>query len=322
MLVAWSILLGAVGARAAASDESLRDAPSWVSDGCEVAADAADEPDGLCAVGRASEGAQVAERTAAAEENGRAQLARKLDTPVQSMLAGFTAANAAGGDVLVAADVGAPTDVPQHLATTAVGGATRSDLWISPSGTVYALMVLDVTHFQRAVWSDPELPQALRAHLAREAPAALDEDPVPQENPRVKTDEPRELGALMLVTETELSALPADVPVRNVTPGHPAGGPVIRIDNPENQGIYTGPFPIRVEFLAGPKGFPVDMESLKLEYKRAWGIDITDRVRDYVAGTSIDVAESELPRGKHTVEIQISDTDGNRSQQHFTVTVK
>ena len=49
--------------------------------------------------------------------------------------------------------------------------------------------------------------------------------------------------------------------------------------------------------------------------------DITDRVRDYVAGTTIDVAESNLPSGKHTVEIQISDTGGNRSQKLFTVTV-
>jgi hypothetical protein len=63
------------------------------------------------------------------------------------------------------------------------------------------------------------------------------------------------------------------------------------------------------------------MESLKLEYKKDWGIDITDRVREYVAGTTIDVAESNLPRGKHTVEIQISDTHGNRSQELFTVTV-
>ena len=63
------------------------------------------------------------------------------------------------------------------------------------------------------------------------------------------------------------------------------------------------------------------MESLELEYKRAWGIDITNRVRAYIEGTVIDVAESELPRGEHTIEIRIRDTAGQRSHRLFTVTV-
>ena len=84
----------------------------------------------------------------------------------------------------------------------------------------------------------------------------------------------------------------------------------------------SGPFPIKVSFLPGPKGHDVDIETLKLEYKKAWGIDITDRVRDFVTGNVIDVEESELPSGRHTVEIEISDTEDNLSRQIFTVTVK
>ena len=77
-----------------------------------------------------------------------------------------------------------------------------------------------------------------------------------------------------------------------------------------------------MRFLAGPKGAPVDMESLKLEYKMAWGIDITDKVVEYVDGTQIDVSDSELPEGDHTVEIFIDDVEGRRSSRLFSVTVR
>ncbi len=129
-------------------------------------------------------------------------------------------------------------------------------------------------------------------------------------------------GPLLLVSQSEIAALPLDVPVARSTTPTSEDGPEIRIASPTHNATYEGPFPIKVEFLPGPKGHPVDLESLRLEYKRAWGIDITDRVRDYIHGTAIDVAESELPRGRHTVEIQIADVEENLSRRIFTVVVK
>jgi hypothetical protein len=127
---------------------------------------------------------------------------------------------------------------------------------------------------------------------------------------------------VLLVTQSELDALPMDTVVSwSSTPTSPEG-PLIEIASPIHNGTYEGPFPIKVEFLPGPKGYEVDITTLKLEYKKAWGIDITDRVRDFVTGTVIDVKESELPRGRHTVEIEIADTHKNLSRQIFTVTVK
>lgn len=129
-------------------------------------------------------------------------------------------------------------------------------------------------------------------------------------------------SSLLLVSQSELDALPMDTVVSwSSTPTSPEG-PLIEIASPTHNGTYEGAFPIKVEFLPGPKGYEVDIETLKLEYKKAWGIDITDRVRDYVTGTVIDVKESELPSGRHTVEIEISDSKKNLSRQIFTVTVK
>ena len=127
---------------------------------------------------------------------------------------------------------------------------------------------------------------------------------------------------LLLVSQSELDALPLDTVVSWSSKPTSPEGPLIEIASPTNNGTYEGPFPIKVEFLPGPKGYEVDISTLKLEYKKAWGIDITDRVRDFVTGTVIDVEESELPRGRHTVEIEIADSHKNLSHKLFTVTVK
>jgi hypothetical protein len=127
---------------------------------------------------------------------------------------------------------------------------------------------------------------------------------------------------LLLLTQNELDALPSDTPVVWGTQKTSPDGPQIIIDSPTDNATYEGPFPIKIEFRPGPKGHDVDIASLKLEYKKAWGIDITDRVKPYITGTVIDVAESELPRGRHTVEILIADVDENLSSRIFTVTVK
>jgi len=129
-------------------------------------------------------------------------------------------------------------------------------------------------------------------------------------------------GVLLLVSQSELDALPLDTPVAWSSKPTSPNGPVIRIESPIHNRTYQGPFAIIVEFLPGPLGYEVDLSSLKLEYKKAWGIDITERVREFIKGSRIDVAESELPRGRHTVEVQISDVEKNFSRQIFTVIVK
>jgi hypothetical protein len=127
---------------------------------------------------------------------------------------------------------------------------------------------------------------------------------------------------ILLISQSELDALPLDTAVSwSQKPTSPEG-PIINIESPIHNGTYEGPFPILVEFEPGSKGYEVDISSLKLEYKKAWGIDITDRVREFITGTKIDVRESELPTGRHTVEIEIADTAKNLSRQIFTVTVK
>ncbi len=98
-------------------------------------------------------------------------------------------------------------------------------------------------------------------------------------------------------------------------------GPGIKIHRPTKTKNLLNPFPIHIEFVPGSKNLPVNMDSLKLTYKRLWGIDLTDRVREYIDNTSIDVPETELPAGEHTIEIYIEDIAENASTQLITINV-
>jgi hypothetical protein len=297
----------------------LAGAPDWIARGC--AAYWADAPDkGICGVGSASGSRNLALTTSSAEGRGRTAIARSLDTKVKAMLKDYQATTTGGEEFgEAAADEQHIVDVSKQLTNGTLSGSERRDLWISPAGVVYALMVLDMEKFQGAVWQMKSLSESVRAHVAQQADKEFDGPP---DGETGSADTPVAGGPVQLVTQAQLDAMPRDTAVAWGKSEPDPNGPVIQIDSPQNDGVYEGPFPIKVAFLAGPEGHPVDMDSLKLEYKVAWGIDITDKVREYIDGTQIDLAESELPKGKHSVEIQIEDTAGHESSQVFTVTVK
>ncbi len=299
-----------------AVQSELAGAPEWIRRGC--GAYWADAPDrGVCGIGSASGSRNLALKTSSAEGRGRTAIARTLGTRVTAMLKDYQATTTGGEEYGTAAsDEQHVVDVAMQLTDATLAGAQRRDLWISPSGVVYALMVLDLERFQQTVWSMKQLSEDLRSAVAQRAAKELDDGTKIQVAARPAG------GPLVLVTQAELDSMPRDTPVAWGRRKRDPNGPVIQIDSPENDGVYEGPFPIKVKFRAGPLGHPVDMDTLKLEYKVAWGIDITDRVREYIDGTQIDVVESELPEGKHSVEIQIDDVEGHRSARIFTVTVK
>jgi len=129
----------------------------------------------------------------------------------------------------------------------------------------------------------------------------------------------RSAAPLLLVTPEE-----AKLPIRTKVASKPlpSDGPIIDVASPTNGGTYQGAFPIDVEFRPGENGLPVDMGSFQLEYKRAWGIDITSRVRDHIDGLALRVEEAQVPPGRHSVEIRIRDTGSNLSARLLTVTVR
>lgn len=98
-------------------------------------------------------------------------------------------------------------------------------------------------------------------------------------------------------------------------------GPEIKILAPPLNAAISNPMMVHVEFASRDPGTKVNMDSFKLTYKKLWGIDLTDRVQDYIQGASIKAPEVELPEGRHTLEIYIEDSEANVSTRLITVEV-
>jgi len=98
-------------------------------------------------------------------------------------------------------------------------------------------------------------------------------------------------------------------------------GPVISIISPENGATLSGPFRLHIEVAKKEGGADVSMDSLKVRYHKAITIDITNRVREYIHDTNLDIPEAEFPDGEHITEIYIEDADGNASRKYFQVKV-
>ena len=89
-------------------------------------------------------------------------------------------------------------------------------------------------------------------------------------------------------------------------------GPVIELLNPEDYGTYESTFPVLVVFSARPEGFEVDMTSLKVTYRKLFGIAITERLREYIGDREVRVPEVKLPPGKHRFQVYIEDIEDRR----------
>ncbi len=140
--------------------------------------------------------------------------------------------------------------------------------------------------------------------------------------PSIAASSPTAAAPVELVTRAEIEALPDDVfSSRGASPGDP-DGPIIELESPPESGVHAAPIAIRVRFRPGPLGHAVDPGSLRVEYKKAWGFDITDRVREFLSASGIDIERAMLPSGRHTVEVEIADVAARVSRRLFSVTVE
>jgi hypothetical protein len=98
-------------------------------------------------------------------------------------------------------------------------------------------------------------------------------------------------------------------------------GPVILLKNPKMLKKLRSPIDIFIAFEPGKSGKPADMKTLKVTLIGFININITDRLREYIKGTSLDVEEAKLPSGKHRLRMRIKDVDGNPNERDVVVTV-
>ena len=98
-------------------------------------------------------------------------------------------------------------------------------------------------------------------------------------------------------------------------------GPEIVVESPETGKTYRPPVPIDVRFVSR-KDAPIDPDSLRVTYLKFWGIDITDRVKEYLVEDRIQVPNAKLPSGRHRIRVSISDQNGATTTQDFSLQIE
>ncbi len=125
---------------------------------------------------------------------------------------------------------------------------------------------------------------------------------------------------VVLITdeESKLAAAPsADLSFRAGV----SRGPLITVVSPKPDDVgLKSPFHLQLKF-EGRGGAQVDPESLKLTYAKTPAVDLTSRVKPYVQATGVDLSETSVPPGNHTIRAEIKDKDGRAGTTTFTIKV-
>jgi hypothetical protein len=153
----------------------LANAPDWVTRGCG-AFWGDDQPSKLCGVGSAGGSRNHSLMVTAAQGRGRTAIARSLDLHVKAMLKDYQATTTGGEEYGTnAADEQHIVDVSKQITDIELVGVEQRDLWISPSGQVYVLMVYDAEKFSTAVSSMKNLSEEIRQAVIERADASFQE---------------------------------------------------------------------------------------------------------------------------------------------------
>ncbi len=147
----------------------LANAPDWVTRGCS-AFWGDESPAKICGVGSAGGSRNHSLMVTAAQGRGRTSIARSLDLHVKAMLKDYQATTTGGEEFGTAAsDEQHIVDVSKQLTDIDLVGVEQQDMWISPSGQVYVLMVYDAEKFSMAVSGMRNLSEQIRTAVIERA---------------------------------------------------------------------------------------------------------------------------------------------------------
>jgi len=121
--------------------------------------------------------------------------------------------------------------------------------------------------------------------------------------------------SLQLIREDEakLTPIPNKLATRAIT-----RGPGVKMISPEQ---VSGTFPFKVVF--EPRGdAKIDRNSIKVEYLKGSGIDLTDRLKQSIKTSSIEVFAALAPVGEHPIRVSVTDSEGRQGMAEFKLVVK
>ena len=179
-----SVVMFACASNVTPPSEAMPDefagAPDWVVRGC----DGLEGDRQICGVGSMGGTNNISLARTTAVARGRTEIARTLETRVKAMLKDYQSTTTGGQEFRNAAvDEQHIEDVSKQITDFSLSGTEMKELWISRSGTVYAVVVLDVEKFTDSVSKMKTLSNELRAAIEERARASFEElgDEIQQE---------------------------------------------------------------------------------------------------------------------------------------------
>jgi len=95
-------------------------------------------------------------------------------------------------------------------------------------------------------------------------------------------------------------------------------GPGVKLASPES---VSGAFALKVAF--EPRGdSKIDPASVKVEYLKGSGIDLTERLKAGIKPNGIEIASAAAPAGEHPIRVSVRDSEGRLGTAEFKLTVK
>ena len=100
-----------------------------------------------------------------------------------------------------------------------------------------------------------------------------------------------------------------------------SNGPVIELMQPNIAEHVTAPIDIVINFLPGASQAQPNMKSLIIALKGIITIDITKRLKPFINGTTLNVQDAKIPKGKHQILVMIQDQQENYSERLIKIKV-
>ena len=92
----------------------------------------------------------------------------------------------------------------------------------------------------------------------------------------------------------------------------------MKLASPE---AVSGQFPLKIDF--EPRGdSKIDFASVKVEYLKGNGIDLTPRLKGGFKPGGIEIPTAAAPSGEHPIRVTVRDSEGRVGTHEFKLTVK
>jgi hypothetical protein len=126
--------------------------------------------------------------------------------------------------------------------------------------------------------------------------------------------------AFQLITVEEASYPAATLPEVEIR-GSPTRRPqIIVVSPPPNAGLVHSPLDLKLRFRAFG-GTEIAPDSVVVTYLKNPLIDITQRIKSFIAQSGIDIMQAEVPPGLHKFLVRLKDKNGLPGQAEFSFEV-